>query len=99
MDGGLHLRKIFWILTLVATVAGGVYFALTVVRATNATQQIAGILVALGTALIPYIFTKSLEGLRHSDVTRVRVVPDRTPSPPLPRDEPSHAAAEPAARR
>jgi hypothetical protein len=29
----------------------------------------------------------------------VRVVPDRPPSPPLPRDEPSHAAAEPAARR
>jgi hypothetical protein len=101
MDGGLHLRKIFWILTLLATVVGGVYFALTIVRAANATQQMAGILQAIGTALIPYIFTKSLEGLRHSDVMRVRIVgPDRpAPPPPLPRDEPNYAIPEPPARR
>jgi hypothetical protein len=99
MDGGLHLRKIFWVLTLIATVAGGVYFALTIVRASNATQQIAGILEALGAAVIPYIFTRSLEGLRHNDVMRVRIVgPDR-PAPPLPRDEPTYVIPEPPARR
>jgi hypothetical protein len=100
MDGSLHLRKIFWILTLIATVLGGVYFALTIVRASNATQQIAGILQALGTALIPYIFTKSLEGLRQSDVLRVRIVaPDRPPSSPIQRDEPTYIIPEPPVRR
>jgi hypothetical protein len=99
MDGRLHLRKIFWALTLLATVVGGVYFAVTIVRAANATQQIAGILQALGTAVIPYIFTRSLEGLRHSDVMRVRIVgPDRPPPVP-PRDEPGYVLPEPPARR
>jgi hypothetical protein len=101
MDGALHLRKIFWILTLIAIVAGGVYFAVTIVRAPNATQQTAGILQALGCALIPYLFTKALEGLRQNDIVRVRIVgglggPQQTPQL---RDEPVYVIPEPPVRR
>lgn len=73
------MRKIFWVLTLASTVLGGLYFAWTVVFSVNFTQLTAQTLVALGIVVIPFVFTRCLEGMRHTDVLRVRVVGNERP--------------------
>ena len=70
----MSMRKLFWMLTLASTVLGGIYFAYIVVTAVNATNLTAGALVSLGIVVIPFIFTSCLEGIRHSDVSEVRIV-------------------------
>jgi hypothetical protein len=76
----MSMRKLFWMLTLASTVLGGLYFAWTVVFAANFTQLGAQSLVSLGIVLIPFVFTCCLEGMRHADVQRVRIVGDERPS-------------------
>jgi len=73
------MRKIFWVLTLASTVLGGFYFAWTVVFSVNFTQLTAQTLVSLGIVLIPFVFTRCLEGMRHTDVLRVRIVGNEHP--------------------
>jgi hypothetical protein len=70
----MSMRKIFWVLTLASTVLGGIYFAWTVIFSVNFTQLTAQTLVSLGIVIIPFVFTRCLEGMRHNDVLRVRVV-------------------------
>jgi hypothetical protein len=36
-------------------------------------------LVSLGIVLIPFVFTRCLEGMRHTDVLRVRIVGNEHP--------------------
>jgi len=76
----MSMRKIFWMLTLASTVLGGLYFGWTVVTAVNFTQLGAQTLVALGIVLIPFVFTCCLEGMRRTDVQRVRIVGNERPS-------------------
>jgi hypothetical protein len=75
------MRKFFWLMTLGMTVLGGSYLIYVVVTATNPTQQTAGVALSLATVAIPYVFTRCLEGIRHADIMRVRIVGDR-PMPP-----------------
>jgi hypothetical protein len=94
------MRKIFWLLTMVACVLGGLYLLWTVANANRPEQKTAGILLSLATVIIPYVFTRSLEGMRHMDVQRVRIVPDRPPAPaaePQP-EEPAYVVPHPASR-
>jgi amino acid permease len=76
----MSMRKIFWVLTLASTVLGGLYFAWTVIYAVNFTQLTAQTLVSLAIVIIPFVFTRCLEGMRHTDVLRVRIVGDERPS-------------------
>ena len=76
----MSMRKIFWMLTLASTVLGGLYFAWTVVNSVNFTQLTAGTLVSLAIVIIPFVFTRCLEGMRHTDVLRVRIVGNERPS-------------------
>jgi hypothetical protein len=75
----MSMRKIFWMLTLASTVLGGLYFGYWVVFAVNFTQLAAQTLVSLGIVLIPFVFTCCLEGMRHTDVQRVRIVGNKRP--------------------
>jgi amino acid permease len=76
----MSMRKIFWVLTLASTVLGGLYFAWTVIYAVNFTQLTAQTLVSLAIVIIPFVFTRCLEGMRHTDVLRVRIVGNERPS-------------------
>jgi hypothetical protein len=75
----MSMRKVFWMLTLASTVFGGIYFAYSVVTAVNATNLTANTLVSLGIVLIPFVFTCCLEGVRHADIQRVRIVGNGRP--------------------
>ena len=76
------MRKIFWLLTMAWTVLAGVYLVYTVATKTQ-TQETNGILLSIAAVLIPYVFASALEGIRHTDVSRVRIVgPDRPMQPP-----------------
>jgi predicted cobalt transporter CbtA len=75
----MSMRKIFWVLTLASTVLGGLYFAWTVIYAVNFTQLTAQTLVSLAIVVIPFVFTRCLEGMRHTDVLRVRIVGNERP--------------------
>ena len=75
----MSMRKIFWMLTLASTVLGGLYFAWTVIYAVNFTQLTAQTLVSLAIVIIPFVFTRCLEGMRHTDVLRVRIVGNERP--------------------
>jgi hypothetical protein len=79
MGATMSMRKIFWMLTLASTVLGGLHFGYWVVFAVNFTQLTAQTLVSLGIVLIPFIFTCCLEGVRHVDVQRVRIVGSERP--------------------
>src|SRR5689334_651314 len=97
------MRKIFWVLTLGSTVLGGCFLVYSVVRAVNQMQELIGIAISLAITVIPYIFTRCLEGMRRIDVMPVRIVgPDRPHLPPerpiLPErhgEAVPHPAAEP----
>ncbi|HZS83653.1 MAG TPA: hypothetical protein VFA50_12335 [Stellaceae bacterium] len=68
------MRKVFWIFTLVWTVLAAAYLVRVVADSTNPTELTAAASLSMATALIPYVMTRCLEGLRHADVVRVRVV-------------------------
>jgi hypothetical protein len=55
--------KLCWALTLVGTLAAGGVLALTILTATGAPQQAAGAAVSVAVAVIPYVFTRAVEGL------------------------------------
>jgi hypothetical protein len=82
------MRKIFWLLTLFSTILGGLYVFYVLLTATTPAQQTAGLALALATVGIPYVFTRCLEGVRHADIMRVRIVGQERPRerPPVPTD-------------
>ena len=73
------MRKIFWVLTLCATVLGLINLIRVVLIATDPVKQITGIGLSLAVVIIPYVFTRCLEGMRRVDVMRVRIVGNERP--------------------
>jgi hypothetical protein len=73
------MRKIFWVLTLCATVLGLANFIRVVLIATDPVKQVSGIGISLAVVIIPYVFTRCLEGMRRVDVLRVRIVGNERP--------------------
>lgn len=55
--------KFFWVLTLIASVLGGIGLFFIAISPASAPQQAAGAAIAIGVAVIPYVFTRAVEGL------------------------------------
>lgn len=66
---------------LLGALLGGLQFVDTVVRATSAPQEAAGMATACAWAVIPYVFARSIEMLRSSSTPRPIQPP---PAPPTP---------------
>ena len=56
-----------WVLVLFSTIAAGGVFLVTLSSAKSAPQEAAGMAIAVALAVIPYVFARSLEGIRHAD--------------------------------
>lgn len=52
-----------WICTLLASVLAGLVLVASVVGAKGAPQEAAGAAIALCVAVIPYVFTRAIEGI------------------------------------
>lgn len=68
--------QLFWVVTLIAACAGGFQLANTFVMANSAPQQAAGAALAVAITIVPYVFTRALEGAFRSnawkaDLTKV----------------------------
>lgn len=57
------LTKICWVATLLAAVLAGFLGFVMVRGATGAPQEAAGAAMALAIAVVPYVFTRAIEGL------------------------------------
>lgn len=57
----------FWLCTLLGVLVGGLTFFGMMMGATGAPQQSAGAAMALCWAVIPYVFTRAIEGFYTSD--------------------------------
>ena len=57
------LVKISWGITALAACASALIFVSTVGEATSAPQEAAGAAMAVAITVIPYVFTRCLEGL------------------------------------
>jgi hypothetical protein len=55
--------KFFWAITLLASLVAAAGLAASALLLNSAPQQAAGAAISLGIALIPYIFTRAVEGL------------------------------------
>lgn len=57
----------FWLCTLIGVAIGALQFAMTMTASAGAPQQAAGAAMALCFAVIPYVFTRAIEGFYTSD--------------------------------
>jgi hypothetical protein len=57
----------FWLCTLIGIAIGALQFAAVMVGSGGAPQQAAGAAMALCWAVIPYVFTRAVEGFYTSD--------------------------------
>ncbi len=51
-----------WFLSLMGSIAGGFMLLVAISASNGAPQQAAGAAIALGLAVIPYVFTRCIEG-------------------------------------
>jgi hypothetical protein len=65
--------KFCWIITALATVVASIELFFTMTVAQSAPQQAGGAAMAAGIAIIPYVFTRCMEGLATSYPLQVRV--------------------------
>jgi hypothetical protein len=76
--------KICWIITALAASAGALTFFVTVAHASLSSDEAAGAAMAAALAIIPYVFTRCMEGL---------IEPGRAPAAKA--AAPSQAPAQP----
>lgn len=74
------MDKLCWMLTLLAACAAGLQLGFTFVASTSAPQQAAGAAIAIGLAVIPYVFTRCITGLMKPDVAKVEIVEATRPA-------------------
>jgi hypothetical protein len=60
------VRKFFWIITAIAGALAGLLFIGFVGTANGAPQEAAGAAIAIGTAIIPYVFARALDEISAS---------------------------------
>lgn len=65
--------KVCWLLTLFAACIAAVIFLAMMTEAKSAPQQAAAAAMALAVAIIPYVFTRCVEGLCRPDVVKVEL--------------------------
>ncbi|PWC54251.1 hypothetical protein ABNQ39_20865 [Azospirillum sp. A26] len=57
------MTKVLWLLTAVASVIAGLVMFVGISKANGAPQEAAVSAMALGIAIIPYVFTRAWEGM------------------------------------
>jgi hypothetical protein len=62
--------KFFWLVTALAACLAGATLAATLATSSGAPQQAAGAAIALAIAVIPYVFTRTVEGWQEADWRR-----------------------------
>jgi len=74
--------KICWAVTLLATCFAALEFVAGTGTATGAPQQAAGAAMALAICVIPYVFTRCVEGMARPDVSPVEIRTIASPAEP-----------------
>lgn len=55
---------LFWLLTMLSCMVGGFFLMIALLASTGAPQEAAGAAIAVAFAVVPYCFTRALEGFR-----------------------------------
>ena len=55
--------KVLWLLTLIGALFGGATILFTLAASSSAPQQAAGFAMACALAIVPYVFSKAVQGM------------------------------------
>lgn len=67
------MLKACWIVTLLAAAAGGLLVLdLFMRQGASAPQEAAGAAIACALCIVPYVFTRAVEGLKHAPAPQTR---------------------------
>lgn len=58
------MQKVLWIITIICSILGTLFFVLTVATSNGAPQQAAGASIALCLAVIPYVLSRAVSELK-----------------------------------
>lgn len=67
--------KALWVLTLIGAIFGGLTILITLATSKGAPQEAAGFAMACALAVVPYVFTRAVQGMgaasTHDEVNRI----------------------------